>query len=136
MLDVQPTCPSSRESSTALPSISDPASTDYMKESLKKSSYDGDFTRAQSILLDWTSNVSLPSPTPVDLSTALNYAVMHGHVSIVRLLLDHGAPITVSTTAMATRGDKPNSLTIFQEFLEHGWSVQSTANKRGPLAMW
>lgn len=88
------------------------------------------------MLLDWTSNISLPAPKPVDLDTALDYTVIHSHVSIVRLLLDHGAPITVSTMAMATPGDKPNSLTIFQKFLEHGWSVQSAANKSGPLAMW
>ena len=115
-------------SSSSQPSIA------LLKESLDLSSFKGELTQVRSILETWTSTFS--PPTPIALNSALNSAVIAGHVSSVRLLLEHGALITTATTAHATRGDKPNSLAIFEAFLEHGWSVQSTATKNGPMAMW
>ena len=116
------------------PSSQPSISPSTLKESLEISSFKGELTRARSTLQTWTSTHA--PPTPIALKSALNSAVIHGHVLIVRLLLEHGALITISTTAHATRGDKPNSLAIFETFLEHGWSVQSTANKDGTMAMW
>ena len=123
----QPTNPSSQPSSTFIA---------LLKESLELSSFHGDLTQSQSTLQTWTSIRSLPPPTPIDLNSALNTAVTYGHVSIVRLLLEHGALIATSTVIHATRDDKPNLLAIFEAFLDHGWSVSSAVRKDGPMAMW
>jgi ankyrin repeat protein len=106
-----------------------------LKRSLEAASYEGDLGQVDTILRSWTSAPSLPSPTPDEIASALNSAVSHGHLSVVRLLLDHGAPITISTAALASRDDKPNTLAIYESFLQHGWSAQSPASKDGTMAM-
>ncbi len=116
--------------------IPNPLSLSSFKECLKLASYRGNLSQARSILKTWNSACPVPSPTPADLGPPLDAAVISGHVSIVRLLLDLGAPITISTNAFVTTHDLTNTLPILEAFLEHGWSVQSTANKNGPMTMW
>ena len=115
------------------PSSPPTTSVSTLKESLEVSSFKGDLERAQSILQTWTSTHS--PPRPIALSSALNTAASYGHVSVVRLLLEHGALIDTATAVLATTHDNPNSLAIFETLLEHGWSVQSTT-KHGTMAMW
>lgn len=67
--------------------------------------------------------------TDKDLGLALCSAGSAGDVPIVKLVLDHGAPITMSANAMVSH-DKPNTLKILKMFLDYGWSVDSTGGKK------
>ena len=60
---------------------------------------------------------------------------MSGHVSVVRLLLDYGAPITSTAATMTARNDNPNALAVFKTFLQYGWSPQTSACNDGTLTM-
>lgn len=66
---------------------------------------------------------------------ALNYAVTAGRLPIVQQLLDHGAPITITTSAMVSREDKPNTIEILETLLKYGWSVKSTGTREGRMTM-
>ena len=104
-----------------------------LEKCLELSSSKGELAQVQSILETWPSTQSPPTPTA--LSSALNSAVSRGHLAIVRFLLEYGALITRTTPISAARDDQPNSLAIFEAFLEHGWNVQST-QKNGTMNMW
>ena len=96
-----------------------------LKDALYLCSVNDDLARAKDILQRWSSE---DTPfTPDDLTRALNIALMYGHISLVQLLLDHGAAITVSTTSAATH-DNPTSLAIFKALVQHGWRVDSITN--------
>lgn len=107
------------------------------RDSLALASSKGDFASVLSALQSSFSGSSSPDPSHYDLGSALNMAVLEGHVEIVRLLLDYGAPITQSAALFATREDHPNTLAIFEEFTVHGWDVNSALRERDPevLAM-
>ena len=74
---------------------------------------------------------------PDDLSLALISAVSRGYLSIVRLFLNRRAPITDTTATCASRDGKPNGTTraIFESFLQHGWSIQSTTGRDETIIM-
>ena len=127
--------PSSAQTPESLSRSPSPDPIIALKRSLEAASFEDDLGQVDTILRTWNSTPSLPSPTPKDLASALNLAVVYGHLSVVRLLLDHGAPITFATTALASRDDKPNTLAIFESFLQHGWSAQGLADKDGTMAM-
>ncbi|MCJ1278786.1 hypothetical protein MMC21_006604 [Puttea exsequens] len=78
---------------------------------------------------------SLQLLTAKDLDFALTSAVTAGDLPIIKLMLRHGAPITISSNVMASRRDIPNTLEILQTFLQHGWSVESTATRDGRMTM-
>jgi len=83
------------------------------------------------------SDPSLPRPSHRDVESALNMAVLDGHVDTVRLFLKYGAPITRPTALFATREDHPNAMAIFEALVAHGWDVNSVLDQRDPevLAM-
>ena len=113
----------------------DPSDLLAFNRSLQAAIYEADFDQVDTILQTWTSTPSLP-PTPQDdLGSALASAASCGHVSVVRLLLDHGAPITRAAAILTTRDDNPNTLAIFKSFLQHGWSPQDATCKDGTMIM-
>ena len=73
--------------------------------------------------------------TTQELGSALSAVVVSGRLDIIKLLLDHGAPITVSAQTMASRSDVPNTLEILRTFLDYGWSVVGTATLHGTMTM-
>ena len=122
----------SRRSLSPSPNPSDPLA---LNRSLEAATVEGDLDQVDAILQTWTSTPSLPSPTPDDLGSALTTAAMRGHLSVVRRLLDLGAPITRSAATLTTRNDFPNTLAVFESFLQHGWSPQNATCKDGTMIM-
>ncbi len=122
-------------STRSLSPSSNPSDPLALKRSLEAAIYEGDFDQVDTILQTWTSTPSLPPPPRDDLGSALASAASYGHVSVVRLLLDQGAPITRAAAILATRDDKPNTLAIFESFLQHGWSPQNATCKDGTMIM-
>ncbi len=103
-----------------------------LRDSLALASSKGDFASVLSTLQSSISDPSIPGPSHYDLGSALNMAILNGHVEIVRLLLNHGAPITQTAALFATREDHPNALAIFEVFVTHGWDVNSVLDERDP----
>ncbi|MCJ1280433.1 hypothetical protein MMC21_008261 [Puttea exsequens] len=105
---------------------------DYDRQLLRvdfqKATYAQDITRMKEI-------IDMRILTPDVLGFALSQAVGHGRLDIIKLLLDHSAPITMSANAIASRDDVPNTLDILKLFLRYGWSVESTATPSGKMAM-
>ena len=58
-----------------------------------------------------------------ELNDALYQATWKGHVTIAALLMSNGAHITKQTFLAAIRNE---DFPIFQEFLNHGWDINST----------
>lgn len=118
----------STSSSSSSPDPSDPSP---LKKSLKTASDQEDQDQIQATLETWTTshlNVSTP-PTPIDLESALSYAVLRGHVSIISLLLDHRAPTTIPIISInSCDHDKSILLAIFDLFVQHGWSAANNTN--------
>lgn len=99
--------------------------------SLRLACRDGKLDEAQDIIQAW-------QPAPLDgrtLSSCLMTAVLFGQISLVRLLLGHGAIINSSTIAMASRADKPNTLAIYEALVEYGWDANSEVDGDGVMAM-
>ncbi len=103
-----------------------------LRDPLELASSKGDLASVLSTLQSSVSDPSLPGPSNRELESALDLAVLYGHVEIVRLLLDHGVPITRPTALFATREDHPNALAIFEAFVAHGWDVNSILDERDP----
>jgi hypothetical protein len=77
----------------------------------------GDLQKVQDLLdSDW-------KPSQEELDTALYNATWKGFVAITALLLSSGACITDMAFIGATHNEDP---AIFQEFLNHGWDINST----------
>jgi hypothetical protein len=77
----------------------------------------GDVDKVQELLnSDWKLSQA-------ELNDALYKATLKGHATIAALLLSNGARITKITILAAARNE---DLLIFQEFLNHGWEINST----------
>ncbi|KAH8690660.1 ankyrin repeat-containing domain protein [Talaromyces proteolyticus] len=77
----------------------------------------GDMDRVQDLLnSDW-------KPSQDELDTALQKATWGGYATIAALLLSKGARITSLAFSGAAYNKDP---TIFQEFLNYGWDINST----------
>ena len=86
-------------------------------ELLNTACSDGDVEKVQELLTgDW-------KPSQAELNDALYKATLKGHATIAAFLLSNGAHITQQTFLAATRN---KDLPIFQEFLNHGWNINST----------
>ena len=105
---------------------SDDAAYQTPRHLLDKASDQGDYSGVIELLETWASTAEL---TPKDMGNALNSAVFNGHLPVVQLLLDHGAPITTVTNNFATRGNKSNRLEIFKVLLQHGWRADSISGQ-------
>ena len=103
-----------------------------LANSLQLASSKGDIASVSLILQSSVSDPSLHGPSLRDLESALDYAVLYGHVDVVRLLLQHGVPITRPTALVATREDHPNALAIFETFVGYGWDINSAMSERDP----
>ena len=102
-----------------------PSVSTSLKDTLDASSINGDLAAAKDILQRWSSQ---DTPfTPGDLKDALQYAVSYRHPLLVQLMLEHGAPISVTAVSSATT-DEPGSLPIFELFVQHGWRVDGITN--------
>ena len=66
---------------------------------------------------------SKPKPSQDELDKALSVATWAGHAKVVGLLLSQRARITYSAFYGATSRE---NTAIFQEFLDHGWDINST----------
>ena len=105
----------------------DPPDRRAFQRSLEAAVWEGDLDQAETVLRTWTSTPSLPPPQPDDLRYTLICAAACGHVSIIRLLLNHGAPITSSAAESAARDDVPNPIAVYEVFLQHGWDPGNDA---------
>lgn len=77
----------------------------------------GDLDKIQELLSsDW-------KPSQYELDKALQKATWGGHATITGLLLSNGARITDQAFMGACHNE---DLPIFQEFLNHGWDINST----------
>ncbi|KAL8776564.1 MAG: hypothetical protein Q9213_008221 [Squamulea squamosa] len=108
-------------------------STNSVIANLEQASLRGDLTTVRS-LLGRSTSADNSSILPAEaLSSSLNLAISYGQVEVVQILLNYGAPITISSAAIASRADTPNPLAIYECFFKRGWSVMSPASKDGTL---
>lgn len=80
----------------------------------------GDLDQLQELFSSLFS--SQPKPSQDELDTALGNATRAGHAKVTGLLLSQGARITRQAFRDAVYS---RDTTIFQEFLDHGWDINS-----------
>lgn len=61
----------------------------------------------------------------------LQHAIRNNHTACVRLLLDYGAKLDEDTVSLAAEG--PASIEVWQEFLDHGWDINSFDSMGRPM---
>ena len=88
------------------------------REKLKKACRDGDVEQVQTLLENKSRKLRKECR-----DEALVEATRQGHIPIIALLLGKGARMNELSFSAMVEQKKPE---IFQEFLKHGWDINST----------